>query len=144
MALTKVSDSLLNQPLDLSVKGINSSGVITATAIVATAGTITANKFYGDGSQLTGVSGFGNAVSTDPLTGGTEIFKVPDTLTIGAATSMTVQSDSSSGWQMFTRARDIHVGAGATLHIASNTSNGSVGSGTTFKTNIMGLSQGLF
>ena len=57
---------------------------------------------------------------------------------------MTVQSDSASGWQMFTRARDIHVGAGATLHIASNTSNGSVGSGTTFKTNIMGLSQGLF
>ena len=144
MALTKVSDSLLNQPLDLSVKGINSSGVITATSVVATAGTVTANKFYGDGSQLTGVSGFGNAVSTDPLTGGTEIFKVPDTLTIGAATSMTVQSDFASGWQMFTRARDIHVGAGATLHIASNTSNGSVGSGTTFKTNIMGLSQGLF
>ena len=144
MALTKVSDSLLNQPLDLSVKGINSSGVITATSVVATAGTVTANKFYGDGSQLTGVSGFGNAVSTDPLTGGTEIFKVPDTLTIGAATSMTVQSDSASGWQMFTRARDIHVGAGATLHIASDTSNGSVGSGTTFKTNIMGLSQGLF
>ena len=144
MALTKVSDSLLNQPLDLSVKGINSSGVITATSVVATAGTVTANKFYGDGSQLTGVSGFGNAVSTDSLTGGTEIFKVPDTLTIGAATSLTVQSDSDSGWQMFTRARDIHVGAGATLHVASSTSNGSVGSGTTFKTNIMGLSQGLF
>ena len=45
---------------------------------------------------------------------------------------------------MFTRARDIRIGAGATLHIASNTSNGSVGSGTTFKTNIMGISQGLF
>ena len=155
MALTKVSDSLLDQPLDLSVKGINSSGIVTATSFtgggdnltfskVSASSSITANKFYGDGSQLTGVSGFGNAVSTDPLTGGTEIFKVPDTLTIGAATSMTVQSDSASGWQMFTRARDIHVGAGATLHIASNTSNGSVGSGTTFKTNIMGLSQGVF
>ena len=144
MALTKVSDSLLNQPLDLSVKGINSSGVITATSVVATAGTVTANKFYGDGSQLTGVSGFGNAVSTDSLTGGTEIFKVPDTLNIGAGNSVTVQSDSASGWQMFTRARDVVVAVGATLHIASSSSNGSVGSGTTFKTNIMGLSQGLF
>ena len=57
---------------------------------------------------------------------------------------LTVASDEESGWNMFTRARDIHVGAGATLHIASMTSNGSVGSGTTFKTNIMGLSQGLF
>ena len=144
MALTKVSDSLLNQPLDLSVKGINSSGVITATSVVATAGTVTANKFYGDGSQLTGVSGFGNAVSNDPTTGGNEIFKVGATLTIGAGTSMTLQSDADSGFLMFTRARDIRIGAGATLHIASNTSNGSVGSGTTFKTNIMGISQGLF
>ena len=144
MALTKVSDSLLNQPLDLSVKGINSSGVITATSVVATAGTVTANKFYGDGSQLTGVSGFGNAVSNDPTTGGTEIFKVAATLTIGAGTSMTVKSDVESGFMMFTRARDIKVGAGATLHIASATSAGSVGSGTTFKTNIMGISQGLF
>ena len=144
MALTKVSDSLLNQPLDLSVKGINSSGVITATAVVATAGTVTANKFYGDGSQLTGVSGFGNAVSNDPTTGGNEIFKVGAILTVGAGTSMTLQSDADSGFLMFTRARDIRIGAGATLHIASNTSNGSVGSGTTFKTNIMGISQGLF
>ena len=144
MALTKVSDSLLNQPLDLSVKGINSSGVITATSVVATAGTVTANKFYGDGSQLTGVSGFGNAVSNDPTTGGNEIFKVGAILTVGAGTSMTLQSDADSGFLMFTRARDIRIGAGATLHIASNTSNGSVGSGTTFKTNIMGISQGLF
>ena len=144
MALTKVSDSLLNQPLDLSVKGINSSGVITATSVVATAGTVTANKFYGDGSQLTGVSGFGNAVSNDPTTGGNEIFKVGAVLTVGAGTSMTLQSDADSGFLMFTRARDIRIGAGATLHIASMTSNGSVGSGTTFKTNIMGISQGLF
>ena len=135
MALTKVSDSLLNQPLDLSVKGINSSGVITATAIVATAGTITANKFYGDGSQLTGVAGFGQAVSTDPTTGGTEIFKVPAVLTIGAGTSTLVQSDEASGNQMFTRARDVVVSVGATL---------AIGSGTTFKTNIMGLQMGLF
>ena len=59
MALTKVSDSLLDQPLDLSVKGINSSGIVTATSFtgggdnltfskVSASSSITANKFYGD------------------------------------------------------------------------------------------------
>ena len=138
MALTKVTQGVINPNENYQ------AGVITATGSVSSGSSITATKFYGDGSSLTGVSGFGNNISNDPSTGGTEIFKVSAILTIGAGTSMTVQSDAASGWQMFTRARDIRVGAGATLHIASDTSNGSVGSGTTFKTNIMGLSQGLF
>ena len=132
MALTRVSQGVINPNENYDTHNINSTGIITAT------------KFVGDGADLTGISGFGNAISNDPATGGNEIFKVSAILTIGAGTSMTVQSDAASGWQMFTRARDIRVGAGATLHIASMTSNGSVGSGTTFKTNIMGLSQGLF
>ena len=132
MALTKVTQGVINPNEDYDTRNINSTGIVTAT------------KFVGDGADLTGISGFGNAVSNDPTTGGNEIFKVSAILTIGAGTSMTVQSDEESGWNMFTRARDIHVGAGATFHIASATSNGSVGSGTTFKTNIMGLSQGLF
>ena len=132
MGLTKVTKGVINPNENYDTHNINSTGIITAT------------RFVGDGSQLSGVSGFGNAVSNDPSTGGNEIFKVSAILTIGAGTSMTVQSDEESGWNMFTRARDIHVGAGATFHIASATSNGSVGSGTTFKTNIMGLSQGLF
>ena len=132
MGLTKVTKGVINPNENYDTHNINSTGIITAT------------RFVGDGSQLTGVSGFGNAVSNDPTTGGTEIFKVAATLTIGAGTSMTVQSDLQSGFMMFTRARDIKVGAGATLHIASATSAGSVGSGTTFKTNIMGISQGLF
>ncbi len=132
MALTRVTQGVINPNENYDTHNINSTGIITAT------------KFVGDGSGITGISGFGNAVSNDPTTGGNEIFKVSAILTIGAGTSMTVQSDEESGWNMFTRARDVHVGAGATLHIASDTSNGSVGSGTTFKTNIMGLSQGLF
>ena len=132
MALTRVTQGVINPNENYDTHNINSTGIITAT------------KFVGDGSGITGISGFGNAVSNDPTTGGNEIFKVSAILTIGAGTSMTVQSDEESGWNMFTRARDVHVGAGATLHIASATSNGSVGSGTTFKTNIMGLSQGLF
>jgi len=132
MALTKVTQGVINPNENYDTHNINSTGIITAT------------KFVGDGGDLTGISGFGNAVSNDPSTGGNEIFKVSAILTIGAGTSTTVASDEESGWNMFTRARDVHVGAGATLHIASATSNGSVGSGTTFKTNIMGLSQGLF
>ena len=132
MALTRVTQGVINPNENYDTHNINSTGIITAT------------KFVGDGADLTGISGFGNAVSNDPTTGGNEIFKVSAILTIGAGTSMTVASDEDSGFMMFTRARDIHVGAGATLHIASMTSNGSVGSGTTFKTNIMGLGMGLF
>ena len=132
MALTKVTQGVINPNENYDTHNINSTGIITAT------------KFVGDGGDLTGISGFGNAVSNDPSTGGNEIFKVSAILTIGAGTSTTVASDEDSGFIMFTRARNVHVGAGATLHIASMTSNGSVGSGTTFKTNIMGLSQGLF
>ena len=132
MALTKVTKGVIKPNENYDTHNINSTGIITAT------------KFVGDGADLTGISGFGNAISNDPATGGNEIFKVSATLTIGAGTSVTVASDEDSGFMMFTRARDIHVGAGATLHIASMTSNGSVGSGTTFKTNIMGISQGLF
>ena len=132
MALTKVTKGVIKPNENYDTHNINSTGIITAT------------KFVGDGASLTGISGFGNAVSNDPATGGNEIFKVGAILTIGAGTSMTLQSDADSGFLMFTRARDIRIGAGATLHIASMTSNGSVGSGTTFKTNIMGISQGLF
>mgnify|MGYP001404694940 CR=1 FL=1 len=132
MALTKVTKGVIKPNENYDTHNINSTGIVTAT------------KFVGDGADLTGISGFGNAVNNEPTSGGTEIFKVSAILTIGAGTSITVQSDEASGWNMFTRARDVHVGAGATLHIASMTSNGSVGSGTTFKTNIMGLSQGLF
>jgi len=126
MALTKVTEGVI-KPNENYVAGI-----------------VTATKFVGDGGDLTGISGFGNAVSNDPATGGNEIFKVSAILTIGAGSSVTVASDEESGYMMFTRARDIYVGAGATLHVASTTSNGSVGSGTTFKTNIMGLGMGLF
>ena len=156
MALTKVTQGVINPNENYqagiitatgaisSGSSITATGDITSTGAISSGSSVTATKFYGDASALTGVSGFGNAVSTNAASGGTEIFKVPDTLNIGAGNSVTVQSDSASGWQMFTRARDVVVAVGATLHIASSSSNGSVGSGTTFKTNIMGLSQGLF
>mgnify|MGYP001254940672 CR=1 FL=1 len=135
MALTRVTQGVINPNENYDTHNINSTGIITATGSVSSGSSITATTFYGDGSNLTGVSGFGNAVSNDPTTGGNQIFKVGAILTIGAGTSMMVQSDEDSGYLMFTRARDVRVASGATL---------SVGSGTTFKTNIMGIAQGLF
>ena len=98
--------------------GANISGVVTATS------------FTGDGSQLTGVSGFATALSstqTDPLF---HVFKTPRNLTVSAGTSAFIISDASSGNIAFTKMSDIHVSSGATVH---------VGSGTTFVTNVLSL-----
>ena len=98
--------------------GANISGVVTATS------------FTGDGSQLTGVSGFATALSstqTDPLF---HVFKTPRNLTVSAGSSLFIESDLSSGNIAFTKMSHIHVSSGATVH---------VGSGTTFVTNVLSL-----
>ena len=98
--------------------GANISGVVTATS------------FTGDGSNLTGVSGFATALSstqTDPLF---HVFKTPRNLTVSAGSSLFIESDLSSGNIAFTKMGHIHVSSGATVH---------VGSGTTFVTNVLSL-----
>jgi len=119
---------------------VDVSGIITATTgsfsgtVSATtgsfSGTVTANSFSGDGSNLTGVSGFATALSstqTDPLF---HVFKTPRNLTVSAGSSLFVESDLSSGNIAFTKMSHIHVSSGATVH---------VGSGTTFVTNVLSL-----
>ena len=108
---------------------VDVSGIITATT-GSFSGTVTANSFSGDGSNLTGVSGFATALSstqTDPLF---HVFKTPRNLTVAAGTSAFIISDASSGNIAFTKMSDIHVSSGATVH---------VGSGTTFVTNVLSL-----
>nr|BAR30514.1 hypothetical protein [uncultured Mediterranean phage uvMED] len=108
---------------------VDVSGIVTATT-GSFSGTVTANSFSGDGSNLTGVSGFATALSstqTDPLF---HVFKTPRNLTVSAGTSAFIKSDSSSGNIAFTKMSHIHVSSGATVH---------VGSGTTFKTNVLSL-----
>ena len=91
-------------------------------------GIITASKFKGDGSELTGVSGFSTALSNDTASLLNQIFKTNNTYNVGAGTSVTIQSDIGSGNIAFTRLQHINVGTGATLHI---------GAGTTFLMNVL-------
>ena len=90
--------------------------------------TVTATTFVGDGSNLTGISGFANALSDTGFLN--QIFKTPETASVGSATSVSVESDATSGNIAFTRCRIIHVSTGSTLHI---------GSATTFVTNVLNV-----
>tara|TARA_B100001175_G_C19420520_1_gene595847 strand:+ start:701 stop:1042 length:342 start_codon:yes stop_codon:yes gene_type:complete len=93
-------------------------------------GVVTATAFVGDGSQLSAVSGFGSAFSTDVTSAGSQIYRAPDSLTVGAGTSVNITSDESSGNLAFTRAKEITVATGATF---------TVGSGTTLTFNVLGV-----
>ena len=93
-------------------------------------GTVTATAFVGDGSELTGVSGFATALSTDQTSPLNVFFKTPEQVQIGAGTSIKVESDNTSGNVAFIRESIVHVATGATFH---------VGSATTLVTNVLGV-----
>ena len=93
-------------------------------------GTVTATAFVGDGSELTGVSGFATALSTDQTSPLNIFFKTPEQVQIGAGTSIKVESDDASGNVAFIRESIVHVATGATFH---------VGSATTLVTNVLGV-----
>jgi len=109
--------------------GINVTGVATFSGSV-TAGSVTADSFSGDGSNLTGISGFATALSSTATSPLFKVFKTPRILEVGAATSITVASDNTSGDIAFCRETLIHVGAAATFHI---------GSGTTLMMNVLSI-----
>ena len=93
-------------------------------------GVVTATQFKGDGSELTGVSGFSTALSNDTTSLLNQIFKTSVQHNVAAGTSVTIQSDAGSGNVAFTRLSRINVGTGATLHI---------GAGTTFLMNVLNV-----
>lgn len=98
-------------------------------------GTLSASQLTGslpaiDGSQLTGVSGFADALSTDQTSPLNKFFKTPKQVNIGAGTSITVESDAASGNIAFIRENIVHVAAGATFHVKTN---------TTLATNVLGV-----
>ena len=108
---------------------IGYSGVATfsgaggiGVTITPSTGKVEATEYYGDGSNLEGIAaGLGTAlsdVSTSPLS---LIFKTPRILSIGAGTSVTVESDASSGFLAFMRENDVHVATGGTFHIGAGT-----------------------
>ena len=110
-------------------------GNITATGNLTVDGTIPASKLTGalpaiDGSQLTGVSGFATALSTDQTSPLNVFFKTPKQVNIGAGTSISVESDATSGNVAFIRESIVHVAAGATFHVKAS---------TTLATNVLGV-----
>ena len=120
-----INSTVPTQALDV-VGNITASGNITAGGNLSITGTIPASKLTGtlpaiDGSQLTGVSGFADALSSDQTSPLNNFFKTPKQVNIGAGTSLTVESDAASGNVAFVREGIIHVAVGATFHIKTNT-----------------------
>ena len=123
-----INSTAPTEALDV-VGNVKVSGSITGTVSelasdisVNTTGIITASKFVGDGSELTGVSGFATALSSDQTSPLNVFFKTPQQVNIGAGTSVTVESDATSGNIAFIREGIVHVAVGATFHIkTSNT-----------------------
>ena len=126
------TDNIITGTAATFTAGINVTGaaVTISNAGVNVTGVVTATSFEGDGSALTGVSGFATALSSDQTNVLNRFFKTPREIPISAGSSVTVSSDDASGNIAFIRESAIHVGSGATFH---------VGSGTTLLTNVLGV-----
>jgi len=111
--------------------GIGSTNPVTTLNV---AGIVSATSYFGDGSNLEGVTGgggLGTAFSDDATTGAlTQIYSTPRNDIISAGTSATVDASGSGGGMAFTKLNRIDVGAGATFH---------VGSGTTLIMNVLNV-----
>jgi hypothetical protein len=117
---------------DLEV-GINSTSPAAKLDVrgnVVITGVLTATTFVGDGSNLTGVSGFATALNSSQSSPLFNVFKTPRRFDVGAGTSITVESDATSGNVAFMRNAEVHVAVGSTFHI---------GSGTTLITNVLSI-----
>ena len=102
----------------------------TPTTTLDVDGVVSATSFSGDGTNLTGISGFATPLSTDQTSPLNVFFKTPQQVNIGAGTSISVESDATSGNVAFIRESIVHVAVGATFHI--KTSN-------TLVTNVLGV-----
>ena len=117
---------------DLEV-GINSTSPAARLDVrgdVVITGVLTATTFVGDGSNLTGVSGFATALNSSQSSPLFNVFKTPRKFDVGAGTSLTIESDATSGNVAFMRNGEVHVAVGSTFHI---------GSGTTVVTNVLSI-----
>ena len=88
---------------------------------VSIAGVVTATSYHGDGSNLTGVSGFATALSNDQSSSLNVFFKTPKQVNLSTGESIVVQSDATSGNIAFCRESIIHVSTGATMRVATGT-----------------------
>lgn len=136
MGLTKISGEVIQSGIGLSATSVGIGTQVTVDSSgINVSGTVTATTFHGDGSQLTGVAaaGLGSALSDDTSSPLNLIYKTPKVLdvgAVGAALSITVESDETSGYIAYMPAGSVHVAAGSTVRVAL---------GTTVKTNILGV-----
>ena len=111
--------------------GIGSTNPVTTLNV---AGIVSATSYFGDGSNLEGVTGGGGlgTAFSDEDTGGvlTQIFTTTRQDIVAAGTSVSVESGVSGGGIAFTKLNRIDVGTGATFH---------VGSGTTLIMNVLSV-----
>ena len=115
------------------VANVDSIGIVTArSGINVPSGNVTVSSgaFIGDGSQLTGVSGFSTALGNTQGTLENLVFKTTESFTIGAGQSVRLESDNISGNTLFTRLGRINVSTGATFHVSA---------GTTFVMNVLNV-----
>ena len=114
------------------VANVDSIGVITARDGIRCTGIVTATAFHGefvgDGTNITGVSGFSTALGNTQGTLENLIFKTTESFTVAAGTSIRLESDNMSGNTLFTRLGRINVSTGATFHVSA---------GTTFIMNVL-------
>ena len=82
-------------------------------------GALTATSFVGDGSSLTGVSGFATALSTSGFLN--QVFQTPKSEPVAAGTSVQVTGTVGCGIIVFTRVGRIDVGTGATITVSTGT-----------------------
>ena len=126
------NNQALSVDSDLEV-GINSTSPAAKLDVrgdVVITGVLTATTFVGDGSNLTGVSGFATALNSSQSSPLFNVFKTPRKFDVGAGTSLTIESDATSGNVAFMRNAEVHVAVGSTFHI---------GSGTTLVTNVLSI-----
>ena len=123
--VTGVSTGLTGQP-NVVVTDVVSGDVNVQNV---TAGIVTATAFHGDGANLTGVSGFADALGR--TCGMDQVFTTPMTITLGGSGCgiNTIEASTSQGGVAFVRAKNITIGTGI-IHIKP---------GTTVKTNVLNL-----
>ena len=110
--------------------GIGSTNPVTTLNV---AGIVSATSFYGDGSNLEGVTGgggLGTALSDESTELLSQIFVTPRSDIVAAGTSVSVVSGVSGGGIAFTKLNRIDVGTGSTFH---------VGAGTTLIMNVLSV-----
>ena len=110
--------------------GIGSTNPVSTLNV---AGIVSATAFYGDGSNLEGVTGgggLGTALSDESTELLSQIFTTTRNETVAAGTSVSVEGGVGGGNMAFTKLDNITVATGATFH---------VGSGTTLVMNVLNI-----